>query len=351
MGYSQSMKKKTFENLVDYVNCRYVVTYIESRKDNPDEKENFDKYERYIKDNVNCNIDNPLAFEELSELLSENGWAKTDSNLVHIINQNKEKYDESLGVKELIALIVSTDKLSEAFQNKLNNEKLNLSKKIDKYITNETDPPSDPNAFNFFLILLICIYFLALLSLAIFVGYRTRRNKIIVTVLGSQRIKNEFAKQNQFEIINAGAQTDNKLSSQLFEVDRKLSRLESELEILKNQLKTSNEDIRSGPLAELPKDLKVKYLKTAPGGIFNNVFDSPNGCYFKLYEIEGSNAKFEFCGNIEEAIANRSAIFDETSEPFNPPENATQIITRTPGIATLVDGKWKVKDKAIIKFG
>ena len=95
----------------------------------------------------------------------------------------------------------------------------------------------------------------------------------------------------------------------------------------------------------------VKYLKdVGPNGIFNQIFDAPQNCYFKMFDIKDDSAKFEFVGDVKKAIANKDAVFDNTCETSGTSRNAKNIKTEEAGELKLQNGKWQVTKKAKIKF-
>jgi hypothetical protein len=94
----------------------------------------------------------------------------------------------------------------------------------------------------------------------------------------------------------------------------------------------------------------IKYLKNKTGNIFHQVSDIPDGCFFKLFDINDHAGKFEFCGNIMETIANRNAVLDSVCETSGIPQNAKEIQNLSPGEVEFRDSKWVVTKQARIKF-
>lgn len=92
--------------------------------------------------------------------------------------------------------------------------------------------------------------------------------------------------------------------------------------------------------------LKYEYLETANGGQFRKLLLSDEKSFFRTWEENGTR-KFEFYGNVDKALANINAIFDDVCEIEGKQNGATQIINVEPGI---LSGQLIVEKKAIIKL-
>ncbi len=91
---------------------------------------------------------------------------------------------------------------------------------------------------------------------------------------------------------------------------------------------------------------RYEYLEAANSGQFRRLLSSDEKCFFRTWEDNGIR-KFEFHGNVDRALANINAIFDETCEIEGKQNGATNIINVEPGI---LDSKLKVETKAKIKL-
>lgn len=92
---------------------------------------------------------------------------------------------------------------------------------------------------------------------------------------------------------------------------------------------------------------KYEYLKGLNSGKFLKIIPSPEKSYFRTW-VENENRKFEFYGDVEKALANFNAIFDNVCEIIEGKQNgATQIINIDPGE---LDNNLKVIVKAKIKL-
>lgn len=96
-----------------------------------------------------------------------------------------------------------------------------------------------------------------------------------------------------------------------------------------------------------PISRKYEYLKGLNSGKFLKIIPSPEKSFFRTW-VENETRKFEFCGDVEKALANFNAIFDNVCEIVEGKQNgATHIINDEPGI---LDSNLKVETPAKIKL-
>ena len=91
---------------------------------------------------------------------------------------------------------------------------------------------------------------------------------------------------------------------------------------------------------------EYKYLEEANGGQFRKLLSIEEKSFFRTWEENGIR-KFEFSGNVENALANINAIFDDVCEIEGKQNGATQIDNVEPGI---LNSQLKVEKKALIKL-
>lgn len=99
-------------------------------------------------------------------------------------------------------------------------------------------------------------------------------------------------------------------------------------------------------LAPVPSSPKYEYLETANNGQFRKLLSSDEKSFFRTWEENGTR-KFEFHGNVDKALANINAIFDDVCEIEGKQNGATQIDNVEPGI---LNSQLKVEKKAVIKL-
>ena len=97
------------------------------------------------------------------------------------------------------------------------------------------------------------------------------------------------------------------------------------------------------PASFLPK---YEYLETANNGQFRKLLPSDEKCFFRTWEENGIR-KFEFHGNVDKALANINAIFDDVCEIEGKQNGATLIDNVEPGI---LNSQLKVEKPAVIKL-
>ncbi len=91
---------------------------------------------------------------------------------------------------------------------------------------------------------------------------------------------------------------------------------------------------------------KFEFLEAANGGQFRKLLPSDEKCFFRTWEENGIR-KFEFHGNVDKALANINAIFDDVCEIEGKQNGATNIVNVEPGI---LDSKLKVEKPAKIQL-
>lgn len=112
----------------------------------------------------------------------------------------------------------------------------------------------------------------------------------------------------------------------------------------------ANVEKNLGSVGDEPKYIstppRYEYLEAANSGQFRRLLSSDEKCFFRTWEENGIR-KFEFHGNVDRALANINAIFDETCDIEGKQNGATNIINVEPGI---IDNNLKVEKKAKIKL-
>ena len=107
-----------------------------------------------------------------------------------------------------------------------------------------------------------------------------------------------------------------------------------------------NFSLESEEPASVPIPPKYEYLEAANGGQFRKLLPSDEKCFFRTWEENGTR-KFEFHGNVDKALANINAIFDDVCEIEGKQNGASNIENVEPGI---LDSKLNVEKLAKIKL-
>jgi uncharacterized protein YxeA len=93
----------------------------------------------------------------------------------------------------------------------------------------------------------------------------------------------------------------------------------------------------------------IKYVKRKQGKIVMQLSDSSEGCDFKIFNIRGNTAEFEFCGDKNALL--RQYIFNDVCDVIETPSTPLKdIINVEPGTVELKNDTWVVTTPAKIKF-
>lgn len=376
----------TFNNLVDYISCRYANQYIQNfdRKNEADLK----AYNEVIKPRLDqCKIDSHLSHRNLVELLKDNKWGRTADNLVgkrkedkifsKVENRsNSEIIDFVVNVEEAFKKTIGDDFVAKIKQELLNKypdsgevvasfdqasnlETRNSKTEIDRLEQKINElANSKHNSF-----LEIIQWGILLLLIGIFIApklFRKSKNKanvevplsdenreyVIKTVLESTRIANHFkpSKGTQTTIKNNTLDETqiNEIVERVMEIIR-LDEAEKRKEDLKNTTDLPKQDSASKS--------EVKYLKEKEGLLIFKETAQENA-YYELFNIIGTKAAYRFCGNEERAIANYDAILKDVFDDGKTySSKARRIVNVENGAVELLsDGKWKIINPAKIKL-
>jgi hypothetical protein len=110
-----------------------------------------------------------------------------------------------------------------------------------------------------------------------------------------------------------------------------------------------NKTVSKPEIEEVKKEeQKTVYTYLIPSGKerFSQSFRGPEKCFFRMWE-EGNVLKYEFSGNVDKALANLNAVFDDTCHLQGSQMNARSIINIYPGE---LDSQLNIIKKAVIKL-
>lgn len=378
----KTISKEDFENLVDYANCKYVMTFIE---ENDGGKPYFeDTYKKKVKPEMEKvtldNFETILNYQKLVELLSNNipalelakkinnrklkfdelqdneslinslgttGWKNIDLSMTaaNIQNEILTKYKLANGEKSIMNVSESEIVKAQTIQTSTQVEELYL--KLDELqqqydnLKNDTKIIEYQKSFkNFKLIIYSLFGLLAVLVVAIYLLLISGnlREYIIKQVSGSQRIAKKFTSMdnyppnNETKPYNLTEKDINTIADRVLEC-KQLNEKEIQQQSI-TMIKGSFDLSKSA----------TKYLKGKSGKIFNRVENTPDNSFFKLLNESDENAQFEFCGDEAEAIAKRIFSKDICTIVSGSYQNAHSIDTRKPGKVKRVGEQWEVID-------
>jgi len=128
------------------------------------------------------------------------------------------------------------------------------------------------------------------------------------------------------------------LEEQLREIDNKINILQSK-DSGGSFIKDENK----------PESREVKYFSGKIDKILEGELSNSSGAKFKIFNIDGNRAEFEFCGSVinENWFDGVADIMNDVSETLN---NKNNIITTKPGIVVKEGGNWRVEKRVEIKF-
>ena len=101
----------------------------------------------------------------------------------------------------------------------------------------------------------------------------------------------------------------------------------------------------------IPNRPDAQYLSGMVRGTFNTTDSSPEGAYFRIYDINGDTAKYEYSGEDDYAIA-RQVVNSDNAKYIGNPRTAFFINTEKAGtVRKNSDGGWAIVEKASIVLG
>ena len=375
--------KTEFEHLIDYANCQYLMAFIE----------NHDAGKPYIKDTYEKSVKPVLQKSSLDDLNAIpsfeiiKGLFPGNSNnaalqLAEKINERKLKYDNSPDNDVLLKLLtaeswrdINLTRTATKVQNDIrkkynlgivsqqeivNDKTIENSGKVEELqeknqtlqqrveiLENQINElkTKEPEPLNIkFWIALIATWFVMIVLF--FISRRKynqpsepNKDQIINTVLESQRIANRFFSNNH-----------NKTHPNIKPIEEKIALIEKQI------IQLQNKEVSKGEkeYEKSPESLNTikgddKFFKSKNGKILIEELHSSSDASFRVFNITGNDAKFEYCGG----VINQDFFTDVCSFANNPSDvpNKTRITTTIPGtVKKDSNNKWEVVEKAKIKF-
>jgi hypothetical protein len=367
-GAAQTIDKKTFDKLVDYVNCKYTGKYIESFRGQKTMKADLDKYDNIFKGKLNtCTPDNCPSFDNLQQL-EHNGWDNTFKNLTKLLDKKKEQFKSNMSIQEAIKLLttlegtgipeaiektISHDLISD-IQKELNNkynlssgdrrstissqfDSANMKAEIEKMVKAEIKKTRKAQIKLSPLLWLVCIIvFVSPLIFLFILLWRRSSDKQIEKIVEPLLLKYKSEYENKLE-----------------QYENKLKQYENNLEQYENKLKQDiDNSINDNHYSDIntEQNTDTKYVSLYQDRTFYNLSDSPQSCDFKIFNIQGNTADFEFCGDKNTALAHKY-IFDGICEIIESTKVPRDIITVEKGKVMMNQkGDWEVTVLSKIKI-
>lgn len=271
------------------------------------------------------------------------------------VASSKGQETKGLDAKQMIENEVS--KFKEELKKDLNDwkakENSTYKNKLDSLhnvIIKDIDLRNKQNIHITHLIVLFIIFCLLVISISFSlfqrkVKDRDRRENIINTVLDSQRINDKIRSINTSESSKSPIDNENSIVAIINKV------INSRLEEDKKKKDLVNKEYINMPKQETISKPEEKFLKEKEGILIFKEAAEENS-YYKLFDIKGAKASFQFCGNEEIAIANYDGILkDVFDDEMTYSSRAKQIKNISSGtVEQQPDGKWRIIIPAKINF-
>lgn len=375
--------KTEFEDLIDYANCQYLMEFIE----------NCDAGKPYIKDTYEKSVKPVLQKSSLDDLNSIptfeiiKGLFQGNSNnaalqLAEKINERKLKYDNSPDNDALLKLLIAESwrdinltRTATKVQNDIrkkynlgivsqqeivNDKTIENSGKIEELqeknqtLQQRVEIPEnqinelktkEPEPLNIkFWIALIVTWFVMIVLF--FISRRKNhqpsepnRDQIITTVLGSQRIAKKFSSSDFY-----------KSTPNIKPIEDRIALIEKRVSELQNkEVSKGEKDVKEEAEIKKVTYIDEKFFKSKNGKILIEELNNSTDASFRVFNISGNGAKFEYCGG----VINQDFFTDVCSFANNPSDvpNKIRITTTIPGtVKKDSNNKWEVVEKAKIKF-
>jgi len=385
--------KPTFEKIVDYANCKYLMAFIEKhdagkpyiknsyeitikselQKANLDNLEQIPTFEKIISlfpkgsndiasqlsdrinkrkgDYANCQNNSRLI-----ESLGTTGWAGIDltETATSIQNDIRAKfnvgnYSKQVSEQEVVKnQTIQTSSQVEELQE-------NIAELEQQYVNLKTDSTliDLQSSLNFFKLLLFILSGIILLLFSILVITYKR----IFNANNDNSVLKRFIKNivlNSTEISNKFAVNTIKENNKMKPNEDKILKIEKQLVELKELINRISENKKPDSYAKVVEPLKttiehIIFYRSKQGKILQDEVSNKSDGAFKVFNINGNEAKFEYCGN----VVNSDYFTDICVFENNPADipNKTEIKTTSPGtVKKINEGNWEVYVPAKIKF-
>ena len=390
---------EVFSKAVNYCNCKFAYTYCQS---NPSNRKGLkaDKSFNLIQNALNCNIENPLSYDSLGEILKRNNFSlyikdvgsEVDklNNEYHVGSTTEQQVSQIITKifdnPKLAKIVVSTGFSSQkkiletellAYFNKhvettfakttisipLQPDVDTLKDKLDR-IQQQVNvlAESKPGFFspNWISIILIFIVFGFLLYI-IFDRYLILEDK-----LKQFREESKLAQANwnqrQSPNINAKELTEFKrtIERSLGDLNDAIGRMQNSISILESK-NSAKQDILLNQQSNNEKQRREEiFYASIPNkdGSFNessiNINMNSTESFFKFTKMDSHKASFEFL-NDERAAKNASNSPELILYPIckiknSPRQDVKRIRTITPGIMVKRNDKWELDTSAVIEY-
>lgn len=367
--FGQNLKDDAeWTSLIDYVNASYVKSFCEQRCQEDLSEKDVKNYQNGIAPSLEgFSIGNKTPSRDvLKSLLINNGFKGAYNK---VANHLESKYglpvDErtlnnalditSIDEKTQAYLVRTKESLDKELQVRYNppvvqkddNTPEEYKAKKEKRVKKEKRERELNESPNYGWVAVLAVFELFLIVYLFFkLKKLTSWDRIRKKILKSESIAEKFTQNQEFD-------------RQLGILKSKISSLETDL----GTLKSATQKLSTKPSPDAGyRQTKNDTPPTPPKPVYPPVFVKNFGegllrvvdkseAQFQLDLLSESSAKFSFCGDVSKALANSDGTFDFVCEQSGSVVDAKSITTLEHGTALRQeDGKWKVVQKAKIKF-
>lgn len=361
--------KPTFEKLVDYANCKYLMSFIE----NNDAGKPYikDIYERSIKIELQkATLDNLNSIPSFDKILSFFPQGQNDKALLLAkkINERKLSYD-SFAANDSLLKSLSTDswqginlkmtadailsEINAIFAAKDDSQSATVrsqeQKPTPETADNQQDKANHPlenNTMHFWLWLAIIVEFALIASLSAFIFFKFR-DKVVNIVRNSSRIDDSITQKIIFHNQNKSQHISDLSFLEEKDIDAIVDVVtERVLECIKLEQKDDSKPFENNNVQEKSKP-DVQFYRLPQNNIFTEEIVNQEVADFKIFNIKDDRANFEYCGN-----AVNSDLLKVVCTFENSPNAGDKITTTEKGVVKQdSNNNWEVTIPAKIKFG
>lgn len=380
VGYAQKIDKATFEHLVDYANCQYLMVFIEKHDAGKPYIET--PYKKTIQPILQSatlyDLNTIPSFNQIQELFANNS-NNLALNLANKINEKKKGYNNTTDTKTLLEILKSEswngvdlkgianriqDEVKRKFGNEETADQYSTETTTESEVQDETiplynQPVSKDNQVQksdnqLLLWLLIILLFVVILIFSYFL-YRlwNRCSKLKNTLL-----ENQINFKEEHNVSNYNANDYNGLNNKIGKLESQLGNLLKEVENLKKscsqpnpnqsaqQPATTSQPTNNVSVTNQPKDDSQYFGSKNKKTLINET--GKDAAKFRVFNIKGNEADFEYCGGVTN-LDFLESICDIPSDAYNI-QSKTNIITLKSGkVKKDSDENWEVSIPATIK--
>jgi hypothetical protein len=390
------MDTATFEHLVDYANCKYLMAFIERNdKSKPYFKDIYEKKVKPVLQTATLdNLNNVPDYNKIKALFPD-GTNKEALQLAEKINERKGKYNKYSDDKSLIESLTSkswgnidltgtakeikediyskfnsastNNNTNASNENSVDSQQIKTSSFTNELATNEKLQQQietlQDKLSTFQMVAIFCLVAIVLFIVSWLFWYKSQLNTANRNSSLRKFVKNVFFSSEEindkFEFIKTETYANGVNTNESI-LEKKLDNLKRQFDELQPALKSiiatdSQKSIKeeTNPVIPVikspePKQNEFYFASKSNKQLTEQLPNSANAS-FKVYEITGNEAKFEYIGSVRNENWFEGVCSIENSANDNLSDKK-HISTTKPGRVRKFDNFWIVSTPASIKF-